>query len=98
MTALDADTFVPRGQSSFHVDQVAKLFCCTVNHILNLIKHGEIVVPKERIDSAPSGASILVPRESIVDFVRRRTHGSPWWKKNHAKKKRRRQRLKGGRR
>jgi hypothetical protein len=98
MTAIDADAFVPRTQNSFRADQVAKLFPCSANHIVKLIKHGEIVVPKERIDTAPSGASILVPRESIVDFVRGRTRGSSWWKKNRAKKKRRAARQQAGRR
>jgi hypothetical protein len=87
MSAFDADTFVPRSQQSFRVDQVAKLFAVTVNHILNLIKQAEIVVPQERINSAPSGASILVPRASIVDFVRRRTSGSSWRKSSREKSK-----------
>jgi hypothetical protein len=89
MSTIDAESFVPNTQRSFRADQVAQLFSASANHIVNLIKSGEIVVPEESIASAPSGPSILVPRESIVDFVRRRTYGSAWWKKNHAKKKRR---------
>lgn len=91
---FDAESFVPQTQRSFRVDQVAELLEVTVNHILNLIKHGEIVVPKEQIDSAPSGASILVPRESIVRFVRRRRNSPA----RLASNKRRRQRLKRGQR
>ena len=84
---VDPESFVPQTQQAFRVDQVAKLFQVSVNHVLNLIKQGEIVVPEERIDSAPSGPSMLVPRANIVDFVRRRSHGSPGWKKAHAKRR-----------
>jgi len=86
---FDPESFVPRTQNSFRVDQVAELFAVTVNHILNLIKQGEIVVPKERIDSAPSGASILVPRQSLVRFVKRRQNSPA----RLAANKRRRERL-----
>lgn len=68
MSAIDAEAFVPRTQNSFRADQVAKLFSCSANHIVKLIKQGEIAVPEESIANAPSGPSILVPRESIVDF------------------------------
>jgi hypothetical protein len=92
MNGIDAETFVPRTQNSFRVDQVAELLAVTVNHVLNLIKQRAIVVPKERIDSALSGASILVPRESLVRFVKRRQNSPA----RLAANKRRRQRLKGG--
>jgi predicted DNA-binding transcriptional regulator AlpA len=91
---FDPESFVPHTQRAFRVDQIAELLVVTVNHILNLIKQGEIAVPKERIDSAPSGASILVPRESLVRFVKRRRN-SPT---RLAANKRRRQRLKEGQR
>jgi hypothetical protein len=90
----DAESFVPRTQRSFRVDQIAKLLTVTVNHILTLIKEGEIVVPKERIDSAPSGASILIPREGLVHFIQRRGNSPACLPIN----KRRRQRRKAGRR
>jgi hypothetical protein len=89
---FEAESFVPRTQRAFRVDQIAELLAVTVNHVLNLIKQREIIVPKERIDSAPSGASILVPRESIVRFVKRRRNSAS----RLAANKRRRQRLKGG--
>jgi hypothetical protein len=73
MSLLDADELIPRTQAVFRVDQIAKQLQCSVNHIFNLITEGEIVVPQERIASASSRASILVDRESIVDFVRRRS-------------------------
>jgi hypothetical protein len=94
MSYLDAESFVPDTQRSYRVDQIAELLAVTVNHILNLIKQGELVVPKERIDSAPSGASILVPRESFVHFVKRRRNSPA----RLAANKRRRKRLKGGQR
>lgn len=90
MSAIDAETLVPRTQNSFRVDQVAEFFSVTVNHILKLIKQGEIVVPKERIASAPSGASMLVPRENLVQFVKRRQNSAS----RLAANKRRRRRFK----
>jgi hypothetical protein len=87
---FDPESFVPSTQRNYRADQVAKLFSCSVNHVVKLIKQREIILPEESIASAPSGPSILVPRESIVDFVRRRTYGSAWWKKNHGKKKHKR--------
>jgi hypothetical protein len=69
---IDPEDLIPRTQSAFRVDQVAKHLNCSVTHIFNLITEGEIVVPKEQLDSAPSRASVLVPRASLVDFVRRR--------------------------
>lgn len=72
MNGVDPETVIPRTQREFRADQVAKHFAVSVAHIWNLIKQGEIVVPQERIASAPSRASILVPRASLVDFVSRR--------------------------
>ena len=71
---IDPENMIPRTQRQFRVDQVAKHFEVSVAHVWNLIKQGEIVVPQERIASAPSRSSILVPRESLVDFVRRRSN------------------------
>lgn len=72
-TLMDAtEDMIPRTQRTFRVDQVAEIFCVSVAHIFNLITEGEIDVPQERIDSAPSRGSILVPRDSLCDFVRRR--------------------------
>lgn len=85
---FDPESFVPQTQRSFRVDQVAELFEVTVNHIVRLIKHGEIVVPKERIESAPSGASILVQRESIVRFVQQRRNSPARLRANKRRRER----------
>lgn len=74
---IDPEEYVPRTQNAFRVDQAAKMFCVSVSHVFNLIIEGEIVVAKERIESSPSRASILIPRESLVNFVGRRINSPP---------------------
>jgi hypothetical protein len=72
MSNVDPEALVPRTQNLFRVDQVAELFEVSVKHIIDLVTEGEIFVPKKRIRSASSGASILIQRRSLVAFVRRR--------------------------
>jgi hypothetical protein len=100
MSATDAppslwanyETLIPQNQSAFRADQVAKIFHVSAQHVFNLIQEGEIVVPQERIESAPSRSSILIPRESLVDFVRRRINSPEnMAAKAKAKKKSRKQ-------
>jgi hypothetical protein len=80
MSGFDPEDFIPANQSAFRVYQVAKIFHCSTQHIFKLITEGEIVVPQERIDSALSRACILIPRDSLVDFLRRRS-SVEWFKK-----------------
>jgi hypothetical protein len=67
-----ADSLCPSGRTEFRLDEIAKRWCCSVAHIWNLIKDGEIKVPAENIKRARSRPCILVPRSAIVDFIRRR--------------------------
>ncbi len=71
-------------ESSFHpetwlppppfmrVIEFAKRMCCSSKHIINLIRDGAIKVPQELQDSAPSWASMRIPRASLVDFLSER--------------------------
>lgn len=96
-TPLDPEKLIPLTQSAFRLDQVAKMFSTSVQHLFTLITEGELVVPKENIEAAKSRPCILVPRKNLVDFVRRRS--SPEWfaqqrrertqKRNNGKKGRR---------
>ena len=95
MSNVDPEALVPRTQNRFRVDQVAEHFEVSVKHILDLIAEGEIFVPKKRIKSASSGASILVQRRSLVAFVRRRQNTS---ERLEANRRRRQQQKKKGRR
>ena len=69
---FDADELVPRGRESFSLRELAKLFCCSVQHLWNLIEEKEIDVPQENIDRAKSRSTIQVPRAGVVDFLRPR--------------------------
>lgn len=71
--SFNADDFIPRNQRSFPLHQLAKIFTCSVAHLFDLISDGEIVVPHEDIDKARSRGMIVVTRENLVDFVRRRS-------------------------
>lgn len=75
--SFDAEEWVPKTQSKFRLDQVAEFLSVTVNHLFNLIEERELKVPRKNISSAPSRASILVPRESIVSFCQRRHSRNP---------------------
>jgi hypothetical protein len=92
--SLDADELIPRTQENFRLDQVAEIFCVSVSHLFSLIKEGELTVPKENIKRAVSRPGILVPRDNLVRFVKRRRNSPTRLLAN----KRRRQRLKGGQR
>lgn len=72
-----AEREFPSGRVNFPAREVAPILSISVSHIWNLIKDGEIIVPQENIDRAASRASIMIPRESIVDFARRRTTRGP---------------------
>lgn len=66
---------LPAGRENFRLDEVATIFRCSLSHFWNLVEEGELAVPQENIDRAPSKGSILVPRKNLVDFVRRRIGG-----------------------
>ena len=72
-----AATWFPANRNEFRIDEIAKKFICSTQHVWNLIKDGDIKVPAENIKKARSRAGILVPRESLVDFVARRTKVYP---------------------
>jgi hypothetical protein len=74
---LDPEKLIPRTQRTFRLDQVAKIFTASVEHLFTLISEGELIVPKKNVRAAKSPACILVPRKNLVDFVRRRS--SPAW-------------------
>lgn len=68
VSRLDADSWIPRTQSAFRINQVAEFLSCSSNHIYNLVVGGELKVPKENIARAASRPGIMVPRESLVAF------------------------------
>lgn len=68
-TGSVAECFVPTKQTSFRINQVAELLSCTSQHIYNLVACGALVVPKENIERAKSGAGIMVPRQTLVAFL-----------------------------
>jgi hypothetical protein len=74
--SFDWDGCVPQDKF-MRVNALAKFFACSTQHISNLIRAGEIDVPKELQESAPSRAAMRVPRASIVDFCKRRS-SSEW--------------------
>lgn len=63
----------PIERNSFRTGEVARTLSATVQHIFNLISEREIVVPEENLKRAPSRGSILIPRESLIFFLRTRT-------------------------
>jgi hypothetical protein len=94
--SVDPDQFIPKTQGNFRLDQVAQIFSCSVNHLFNLIEDGELACPKENIEKAVSRPGILVPRESLCDFVRRRS--SPeWFESERRERPKRKQSKKGSR-
>lgn len=68
---FDPDKMIPAGRENFRFDEVARIFRCSLAHFWNLVEEGELVVPQENIDRAPSKGSILIPRKNLVDFIRR---------------------------
>jgi hypothetical protein len=54
------------------LDQLGRLFRVSVEHLYSFVTSGELVVPKELLESAQSRPCIRVPRASIIDFIRRR--------------------------
>lgn len=89
---FDTDAWVPKTQSNFRLDQVADFLSVTVNHVFDLVSEGALKVPRENISRAPSRASILIPRASIVSFVRRRCSLSPERRRKAARRAERAQR------
>ena len=74
---LFAEQAFHSGRVNFPAREVAEILMVSAAHISNLIKDREIIVPQENIDRAASRASIMIPRESLVDFLRRRTRYGP---------------------
>jgi hypothetical protein len=89
MRTFDIESFVGPGES-FAVHWIAKRWCCSAQHIRNLIEEGAIKVPPEEIARARSKqktwTTVRVPRKSLIDFLRIRS-SRRWW--NTEKKKRR---------
>lgn len=83
---FQAEEFIPRTQQSFRLDQLAEIFEVSVPHLYNLIRAGVILVPAANFDRAPSRASILVPRPSIVAFVNRQKSSTRLKRKRAAAK------------
>jgi hypothetical protein len=81
------ERLIPAGRTKFRLDEAARLLLVSNSHLWNLVKSREIIVPQENIDAAPSRPSIYIPRESLVDFVRRRTVGGPAERQRKRKKK-----------
>ena len=71
--AVEMDAWLPPNRSSLRVDELGEFLSVTNQHLYNLIIAGELRVPKAAVDSAPSRASIMVPRAAIVAFLKRRT-------------------------
>jgi hypothetical protein len=67
------DDLFPPNRNGFRLDELARHFRCSTQHFYNLVRAGELSVPPDRIESAPSHTSIIVPRESICAFVRKRS-------------------------
>ncbi len=84
---LDVEAWVPKTQSAFRINQVAEFLSCTAQHIFNLVNAGEIQVPAENIARAASRPGIMVPRKSLVAFLRARSTSNPVWRKNRIAKK-----------
>jgi hypothetical protein len=78
----DPENWIPANRKSFPLFEIACDWYVSVEHLWNLIKEKEIAVPQENIERASSRAAIQVPRESWVDFLRRR---SRLRKKTHGK-------------
>jgi hypothetical protein len=85
--ALFAEQAFHPGRVNFPAREVAEILRASVSHISNLIKCAEIIVPQENIDRAASRASIIIPRESLIDFLRRRTKFGPSKRERERKKK-----------
>jgi hypothetical protein len=85
---FDIESFVGPAES-FAVHRIAKLFCCSVQHVRDLIEEGSIKVPVEEIALAQSKkktwTAARIPRQSLIKFLRIRT--SKRWHKAHCKKK-----------
>lgn len=69
---LDVEALVP--QTTFvRVMDFAQQWRCSIHHILNLIKSGDIVVPQALQNSAPSRSAMRIPRASLIAFLRERS-------------------------
>jgi hypothetical protein len=73
---FDWESFVPPDKF-MRVQNLARFCVCSSEHIIRLIKSGEIEVPADLQKSAPSGPAMRVPRESIIDFFKRRSSSQP---------------------
>src|SRR5690349_13183772 len=70
---FDPETWVPKDRLSFPLHELAKSWCCSVQHLWNLVRQRELIVPQENIDRAKTRAAIQVPRQAYVDFLVRRS-------------------------
>ncbi len=82
--SFDPETWLPP-PPFMRVKEFGERMCCSTKHILNLIRSGAIVVPQELQDSAPSGASMRIPRASLVDFLNERMNIKAVAKEQHAR-------------
>ena len=88
---FDPEEWLPQ-QPFFRVHEFGKRMCCSSAHISNLVQEGEIVVPQELQDSAPSRAAMRIPRASLVDFLRRRS-SQEWVERRKREREKRRKKL-----
>ena len=85
---FDWESIVPPDKF-MRVTHFAKWLECSTHHILNLIRSGEIQVPQELQKSAPSGAAMRIPRESILKFLEARSSRTRIAERNRKKAQRR---------
>ncbi len=71
-SSFDPELWVP-APAFMRVKEFSERMVCSIEHILNLIRDGEIEVPVELQKSAPSGAAMRIPRASLVNFLRARS-------------------------
>lgn len=69
---LDFDAELPPNMAFFPVWFLAKLWHCSVQHVLNLVDSGELPVPVDLRGKAATKTMIRVPRASVVEFLNRR--------------------------
>jgi hypothetical protein len=78
-SSFDFDAVLPPG-ATILVYRFANRLRISNQHVRNLIEQGEIKVPVEEIESARSKTktwtTVKIPRESAIDFLRRRFTGT----------------------
>ena len=86
---VDPERWISDKRSTFPVHELAKMLCCSVQHLWNLIQEGELVVPQANIAHAKTRTTIQVSRESFVEFLRRRSAPNVLAKRRQSRKRRR---------